>query len=1066
MTLADDRRRLLAQRIRGSAYTKPESNGVGSSRQEPASYGQRRLWFLEQLQQIEAPYTLHAVKRIEYPLDPATLADGLSRIVARHEALRTTFKMIDQDLVQTIAADVVVEPRVVDLAGVAEDRREQAALSRMSEALAERFDLARGPLIRVWLYSLAPAHWLMLVAVHHIVFDGPSFDVFFRELTAIYGALSSGMPPSLPHPEAQYADFAREQRSRLTPDRIEAETAFWRGELEALPLLDLPTDRPRGIHSTFRGALHRISVPPDLVRRLQALASASRSTIFTVLLAGYWAMISRLCRQTDFGIGLPVTGRDSLARQNAIGFFVDTVVTRLRAEADPTADALLAAARDALRRSLAHKMLPFDMIVQRLGPERDLGVNPFFQVGFQFMEYFTNEGTADLVVPRSSAMFDLGLDLWGEGEGFAGRFEYNSDLFDSATASMMEHAFVASLNWLLEGNRQLSELQLAQGLAAAEHAIIKGPEVALEFLSCVDLFETAAAQHKDAVALVGSDRSFTYAETLAETRRLASALAQRGVGPGATVVLKLDRSLDLTLLQLAVLRLAASFACFDPAWPAERRARACSDLKPTLVIDKRLLAELRGSAPTTMLPRYPTGTDRAYVIFTSGSTGTPKGVEIEHRGLYNIALAQKLTFGLGPGRRVIQLSSPTFDASIFEMILALTSGATLVIAPCGVLAGDALENFLQREAIDTIVAPPSILATLPLGTGQSLRLICAAGESCPADLAPRFAANAMFYNLYGPTEATIWATLGQRLDGARVAIGRPIANTTTFVMDDAMQVLPVGIVGELCVASPGLARGYLGQPRLTAERFRDDVPLADARIYRTGDLVRQTRSGDLVFIGRADRQVKVRGLRIELEEVEVALRAEPTVVDVVADTAEIGGQTAIIAYLQCQQDAKDTVVDACRRRLSGRLPAFMMPSRFVLVEEFCRSPSGKIDRNALPPPTSHDTNDARYFPPATPTEEAVARIMAHVLQLPRVGAEDDFFHIGGHSLAAVNLAARATAAFGVELTILAIFSHSTVRALASYIESLNHKDGDGPGLPTVDEVPLVRLPRGQPGLQT
>jgi amino acid adenylation domain-containing protein len=795
---------------------------------------------------------------------------------------------------------------------------------------------------------------------------------------------------------------------------------------------------------------------------LRTKATAVRTTLFTVLLAGYWTMLARLCRQTDFGIGLPVTGRDTLARQEAIGFFVDTVVVRIDTGADISGEALIVTTREAVKRGLAHRALPFEMIVERLGPSRDLGLNPFFQTGFQFMEFFAAESSEEILVPRSSAIFDLGLDLWSEHEVIAGRLEYNSDLFDRETISTMVETFCAALRWLCDADRPLTEFRLGEALPSGHRSILRGPDLSIEAPTVIELFEAAAERHPEAIALEGDGGAISYAELRAETEALAGALSRRGLLPGDTVALAVDRSPDLTRLILAALRAGAAFACLDPAWPEPRRQAVLADLAPALVVDSDLSSALRSEALAGLsAPRRPHADDRAYVIFTSGSTGAPKGVEVIHRGLANVALAQRLVFGLCPGRRVVQLSSPTFDASVFETVLALTAGATLVVAPAGVLAGAELADFMDEARVDVVVTPPSILATLPEGRGRSLRLVSVAGESCPADLARRFSATAEFHNLYGPTEATIWATSGRRAEGARIAIGAPIANTTTFVMDERLDVLPVGVAGELCIAGPGLARGYLNRPDLTAERFPAHASSAGSRIYRSGDLVRQTRAGDLVFLGRVDRQVKVRGLRIELEEIEVALRAAPHVVDAIAETVEVGGQAIVVAYLQLAAGRTEDILESCRDALRGRLPTYMMPSRFVAVDGFARTASGKIDRKALPEIDDGTEDGPKHVPPATPTEISVAQIVAHILKIARAGANDNFFHIGGHSLAAVQLAARASSIFSLKVTVADIFAHPTVKALAAMIDSSSAERSER----TEDEAPLVRLPRGSPELQ-
>jgi amino acid adenylation domain-containing protein len=1057
MELSEDRRRLLERMIRGGAAPKAAAAPVVGPRTEPASFAQRRLWFLEQLQQAEVPYTLHAVQHLRLALDPGLLERAANEVVRRHEVLRTTFALRDDEPVQNVAAEARLAVPAVDLRDLPEEARRPEALRRMAATIARRFDLERGPLLRLELYRLDDADWLLLLTVHHLVFDGPSFSIFFRELEAIYGALAAGDAHGLPSSHDQYAAFAREQRARLTPEKVAAEVAFWRAELAGVPMLDLPADRPRSLAPTFRGGNRDIELPAELVTRLQGRTAGAQATLFTLLFAGLAASLSRLCGQDDFAIGLPVTGRDTMPRQDALGFYVDTVVVRARVEGDPTADELVASARGAVNRGLAHRALPFDMLVQHLRPERDLGVNPFFQVGFQLMQYpVAHAESAALDIDRSSAMFDLGLDLWMKGEGIAGRLQYNSDLFDPPTVDLVVRGFHAALEWLLEPDRRLSQLRIGAGADAADASILRGEAVPLAGRSCMDLVAAAAETYPDLPALADGARTLTYAELMDRVERLAGAVAGRGIAPGAIVLLELERSIELTCLQMALMRARAAFACLDPGWPAARRARIAEDARPALVVDARVAAELEAEADGPAPADRPGPEDAAYLIFTSGSTGEPKGVVVEHGGLLNVAHAQRHVFGLGPGRRVAQLASPTFDASVFETVMALCAGATLVVAPPGILAGEALERFIDRNGVDSIVVPPSVLATLPPGGGAGLRLVCVAGESCPADLAQRFRAGREFWNLYGPTETTIWATYGRRGYGARVSIGRPVPNLVTAVVDGSGRVVPAGMVGELCVAGPGVARGYLNRPEQTTERFVQGIAGLPGRAYRTGDLVRQSHDGELVFLGRADRQVKVRGLRIEPEEVETVLRGHPAVTDVVVGAFPAGGEPALVAYLQAPSADGNAVavVDACRRRVRERLPSYMCPSHFVVLPAFPRSASGKVDVRALPAPGGA-ASGREYVEPSTPTERRVAELMAQLAHVPRVGASDDFFQVGGHSLAAVQLASRARAAFGVELTIGDVFSHSTVSAFAARVDALRET------APEVEEVPLVRLPRGR-----
>lgn len=1035
----------------------------------PASFAQRRLWFIEQLQQAHAPYTLHAVQHLRFAVDAGLLEEALRGIAQRHEVLRTTFELRDDEVVQRIAPRPRLPLRRVDLGAWPADQREHEAKRLMVQTLAQRFDLRAGPLLRTELYELGPQEFLLLVAVHHAVFDWQSFQVFFQELDALYAAALQGSVAALPPPE-QYAAFAREQRERLTPARIDAALAFWRAELAGLPMLDLPLDRPRPRLPSFRGDQRTLVLPAALVGRLQQRAQAAQVTLFTALLAGLAAALGRVCRQQDFALGLPLTGRDTPARQQAIGFFVDTLVVRLRWDDDPSNDDLLAAARDAMHRALAHRDLPFELLVQHLGLARDLGVNPLFQVGFQLMQSPLSRADSHGTDPaRTSAMFDLCIDLWPQHAEVHGRLQFNADIFDAETVDALGQALLAALHWLAEPGRRWSALGLDERQGALAPSLLAGEVLALPEPSCLALIAEAAARHPEAIALEDADgRALSYRALMPQVDELAAALAARGVVPGAVVVLEVPRSLALCLLQLAVMRAGAAFVCVDPAWPAERRAGVRQRTASPLVVDGPALQALRGAQPGPGggVPAWPGPGDAAYLITTSGSTGEPKTVVVEHRGLLNVAHAQRRLFQLGAGRRVAQLSAPTFDASVFELVLALCSGATLAIAAPGIVAAAGLQDFLRARAIDTVVIPPSLLATAEPACCAGLRLICVAGEACPADLAERYGAGRGFWNLYGPTEATIWATAGRLAAGARVCIGRPIQNLATAVVDEQGRIVPLGTAGELCVAGAGVARGYLQAPEQTARAFVPAPPalaaLGHQRMYRTGDLVRQLRSGELLFLGRIDRQLKVRGVRIEPEEIERVLREHAGAAEALVDAVPLHGEPVLVAYL-CVADAEaPALFDACRAALRERLPASMCPSHFVAVPAFPRNSSGKVDRRALPAPGAGPAPSAAAPPPATETERLLAALMQQLLHRPGVAADDDFFRIGGHSLAAASLVSRMQAAFGIELSIADVFTHSTVAALAARVDRLK---ADAPRRPAGDEVPLVRLPRAQAARQ-
>ncbi|WP_457355440.1 non-ribosomal peptide synthetase [Roseateles sp. P5_D6] len=1061
----DEARRLLLQQLlmqhAGAAPMAVPEAPPPAVRVAPASFAQRRLWFVEQLQQVQAPYTLHAVQQLFFAVDAQRLEGALRQIALRHDVLRTTFELLNDEVIQRIAPEPQLTLKQVDLAACPAGQREHEAKQRMTQTLAQRFDLRTGPLLRAELYTLGPQEALLLVAVHHIVFDWQSFQIFFQELDALYAAALQGRTAALPALPEQYAAFALAQRERLTPARIDAGLAFWRTELAGLPMLDLPLDRPRSRLPSFRGDQRTITLPAALVQRLQRRAQATQATLFTVLLAGLAAALGRVCRQQDFALGLPLTGRDTPARQQAIGFFVDTLVVRLRWADDPCSDDLLAVAREAMHRVLTHRDLPFDLLVQHLGQTRDLGVNPLFQVGFQLMQATMSQADSHGTDPaRLSAMFDLCIDLWPQGDEVHGRLQFNADIFDPETVLALGQALTAALHWLAEPGLRWSALAFDTRQPGFLPALLAGEVVPLREPSCLALIAEVATRHPDAIALEDAEgQVLSYRALLPRVQALAGALAARGAVPGTVVLLELPRSLELVLLQLAAWCAGAAFACVDPAWPAERRLGVRQRTAAPLAVDMSTVPALMAAAGGPRLA-WPGPRDAAYMITTSGSTGEPKTVVVEHLGLLNVALAQRRMFGLGAGRRVAQISSPTFDASVFELAMALCSGATLAIAPPGIVAGDALSRFLQARGVDAVVIPPSLLATVEPAHCVGLHLVCVAGEACPADLAERYGVGRTFWNLYGPTETTIWATAGCAAVGARLSIGGPIANLATAVVDEQGRVVPTGMTGELCVAGAGVARGYLHAPEQTARAFipaaAELAALGHERMYRTGDLVRQLRQGELVFLGRIDRQVKVRGLRIEPEEIEVVLRAQSGVADVVVDAVLLHGEPVLVAYVQTAVVDERALFDACRQRLRERLPAYMCPSHFVALASFPRSSSGKVDRASLPPPGADAAPIPTILSPASETERMLAGLIQQLLHRPHVAMDDDFFRIGGHSLAAARLAARVQAALGVELSIADVFAHSTVSTLASRVDELKSK----PAV-VVDDIPLVRLPRAQ-----
>jgi amino acid adenylation domain-containing protein len=1059
MNLSSDRLALLEMLIRGKNAAATPQPQDPPPREEQASHAQRRLWFVEQLQQNESPYTLHAVRNLNWVAKPELLQQALDTIVRRHEVLRTVFAVRDGEPVQRILAENQTRLEFVDCRGKAE----AFVREHMTQLISRRFDLERGPLLKAVLYRMDGDRSTVLFVVHHIVFDGPSFPILFKELEAIYGALASGKELGVAPVRTQYGAYARAQQNVLTPARIEEEVAFWRHSLEGFGTLDLPLDRPRPAVPAFQGSLQALQISPEICAQLQQAAAAHRTTLFVVLLAAVSVALSRICGQTDFAIGIPVTGRDSTDLRDAIGFFVDTVVVRCRLQGNPALAELVDRLRAEVAQALAHRALPFETLVERLRPPREFGTNPIFQVGMQLMH---QEGeSAPGEDTQRGAMFDLSFNFWYEKTGLGGRLEYNAELFDPSTIEFLRAAFAETLKSFKDPGRTLEQVDLLSQGSTLKPARLEGEVRPTAHTSFPALWRETAERFGTSLALDAPGVQLSYGELFARANGLAEQLECRGVSPGSFVILALPRSAELLWFALGVWQAGAAFVFLDPSWPEARREKVLQNSNATLVITEAVARELSWVRSASAPREISHGSrDAAYVIYTSGSTGVPKGVVVEHGGLANVGEEQRRIFELGPGRRVAQLASPSFDASIFEMVLALGAGATLVIPPNEVLAGDALASFLLDSRVDTVVVPPSLLATIDPAAVPGLQLVCVAGETCPPDLADTWSTGREFWNLYGPTEATIWSTFGRKRAGgrvSRVSIGRPIANTHVSIVDPSLSPVPVGVAGELCIAGAGVAREYWRDITQTNQKFVEDPSHSGERMYRTGDLARISPDGELLFLGRVDRQVKIRGFRIEPGEIESILRRHEAVKEaVVIPQAVPGSEPVLVAYLQCAsadpQVIDPQVIDACRRMVQDSLPNYMVPSFFVPLPQIPRTPGGKIDVESLRRVGAPKPADAEYEEPVTAMEKRVAGWMAQVTKVARVGASDDFFKIGGHSLAAAQLVAQARAALEIDLKIRDVFFHPKVKDLAARIEELERSRAESDEEP---EAPLIRLPR-------
>ncbi|MEU0334314.1 non-ribosomal peptide synthase/polyketide synthase [Streptomyces sp. NPDC006193] len=1064
--------RLLGAR-QGSG--RPEIVPVARDGAAPMSYAQQRLWFLEEFAPGGAEYVTALALRLRGALDTGALRAALDALVARHESLRTTFDSVDGHGVQRIHPPHRTPLPVHDLSRAADPGKEPALRALLAEERSRPFDLRQGPLLRTCLVRLADDDHVLALTLHHIVTDGWSTSVLLGDLAHLYRAELGLETHALPPLPVQYADYAHWQRTAAAAD-AEEQLGYWKEHLAGTAPLDLPTDRPRPPVRTSSGATTPVVVPARTARRLARLARDRGTTLFTALVAAAQTYLARLSGADDIAVGTVTSGRDRAETQALVGFFVNTLVLRSRVEAELPFTAFLDSVRQTVLDAFAHQDVPFERVVDEVQPVRDTSRTPLFQV----MVVLQNTPAAGLDLPgidvtdvepeSEQAAFDLTLEFAETGSGeLHGLLTYNTDLFDAATAGRMAGQLGTLLDAVAEDpDRPLGALPLATDdelralLAQGRGAFRPVPEATLPAL-----FERQAARTPDAVALIDGDRRVTYAELDRAANRLAHRLLADGVGPERVVAVALPRSAATVVAQLAVVKAGGAFLPVDPDYPPQRREFMIRDAGAHLVLgDPAAVWAADGpeTAPTDADRRCPlTPAHPAYVIYTSGSTGTPKGVAVTHRGLASFAAAAAEQYAAGPGDRVLQFASPSFDASVLELCVSLLSGAALVTGEEGPLVGERLAEVLAERRITHTLIPPAALATVPAATAAALphlRTLIVGAEACPADLVDTWAPGRRMINSYGPTEATVVATWTGPLTPGTGAppIGRPAAGTRVHVLDTALRPVPPGVTGELYLAGPGLARGYLGRPGLTARRFvADPFGAPGERMYRTGDLVRWTADGRLRFAGRADDQVKLRGFRIEPGEIESALRRSPLVRDaavVVREGDTPGAPARLVAYVvPAGPDAAPPPVGELRLHLAGLLPPHMVPSVFVPLDRLPLTPNGKTDRRALPAPGPAQAGDGPRTAPRTDAERRIARIWADVLGIEEVGADDNFFALGGDSVLSMQVVSRLRRD-GLHIATRDLFTHQTVAELATVVRDAPRRQGEGP---VTGEVPLTPI---------
>ncbi len=1025
----------------------------------PLSFAQQRLWFLHQMEPESPAYNVPGALRLTGRPRTAALAAALGEEVRRHESLRTGFPAVDGEPRQEILPEVEVALAEVDLSALPGPARDAAAAAALAAGAGRPFDLARPPLLRVCLLRLAEEESVLLLTMHHIVSDGLSLQVLFRELATLYAAAAGGEPAALPS-APQYADFALWQRRLLTGPRLDHLLAYWRERLAGLPPLALPADRPRTAAVPAAGS-RRLELAAGLLGSLREVSRALGVTPFITLLGGTAALLSRHSGQEDFALGSPVATRERVETEGIVGFLVNTLVLRADLAGDPTVETLLRRLRETVLAAHAHQDLPFERLVEELQPERAPGRTPLFQV----MLSFFNAVGLDLALPglraelldvdNGAAKFDLTLLLREEAERLRITLVYRRDLFDPATVERLGR----HLERLLAGiaadpGAPVSALPLLGEAEAHQIAREWNPAPAAAPAGTIHgMFAEQARRTPERPAVVFRDERLTYADLARRSEALAGRLRSLGVGPEAVVALCVERSVEAIVGILGVLQAGGAYLPLDPEYPRERLAFILEDSRAgVLLTQERLLPRLPAGAARTVLLDRPSGEaelsvhgeeagpeNLAYVIYTSGSTGRPKGTLIEHRSVAN--LVQALELAVYQGRpaplRVSVNASLAFDASV-KQVVQLLRGHTLHVLPDDVRRdGERLLAFLRERPLDVLDCTPSQLSLL-LAAGLFDRgelppaLALVGGEAIGEALWARLAADrrTAFHNVYGPTECTVDTAACAVGEGSRrPVLGRPLPNVRVRLLDRRLSPVPVGASGELCIAGAGVGRGYLNRPALTAERFVPDPenPSPGGRMYRTGDLARHLPDGCLEYLGRADHQVKVRGHRVELGEIEAALERHPEVVRAVAALREdTPGDQRLVTYFTGHGEVTDGDLRLFLRR---ELPDAMVPSAFVRLPALPLSAHGKVDRAGLPPPAGALERD--FVAPRTPLEESLARIWAELLRLERVGLRDDFFELGGHSLLAVQLVSRIRQVMGLEIPVRLLFEHPVLEELAS-----------------------------------
>ncbi|MDT4968421.1 MAG: hypothetical protein QOJ64_3158 [Acidobacteriota bacterium] len=1042
----------------------------------PLSLAQQRLWFLDQLEPGSNFYNIFETFPFNGPLDEQALERSVNEIVRRHEVLRTTFDVVDGQPVQKIAPHAPVSIPVIELSHLTPETREGEVARISAEASGAPFDLRGGPLVRFTLLRLDAEERVLLVGMHHIISDAWSLDILTRELRILYKAFAKGESSPLPDLQIQYSDFAIWQRQWLQGEVLDKQVSYWQRQLSGAPAaLELPTDKPRPLVPTHNGASQTRGLPRGLFASIKSLSQRENASPFMALLAAFNVLLHRYTNQVDIVVGTPLAGRNRSEVEGLIGFFVNTLVIRTDLSGDPGFSGLLRRVRDTALDAYAHQDLPFEKLVEVVQPERDTSRNPLFQVSFQLSnvaddsldEEYAAECGVESEVEETTAKFDLGINFWASTEDLRLQVDYSSDLFEHETIErMLEHFERLLIDVCSDPTRPVSQIEF---LTEAERAqlLYEWNDTSSDYprSSCLhELFETQAKRAPHAIAVVLGDKSLTYGELNKRANQVARRLRTCGVRPEVAVGICMDRSIELVVGLLGILKAGGAYVPLDTEYPEQRLRYMIEDAGVRVMLTQSSLAEaLSGRCEQVLcidsdwegfasesvenLPCDASAQNPAYIIYTSGSTGRPKGVVVTHSSVAR-TVCDTNYISVSPSDRIAQASNSSFDAATFEFWSALVHGAILVVIPKETMISPRdLASHVRKFGITVLFLPTALfnqVAGHDPGAFSSLRYLMFGGEMAdPAAVRNVLSTSPPRHllHMYGPTESTTYASwhavenLSQ--DASTVPIGRPVSNTQIYLLDRDCRPVPLGVAGELCVGGDGLARGYLCRPELTAERFIPD-PFSTApgsRFYRTGDVARRLPNGAIEFMGRGDEQVKIRGYRIELGEIECVLREHEGVREVVVLAREDApGEKRLVAYIVGGEFDAPTSSEL-RSYMRERVPDYMVPTAFIVLEQMPLTPNGKIDRRALPAPelTRYEYHSG-LVPPRTPVEAALTDIFGAVLGLASVGVNENFFDLGGHSLLATQIMSRIRENLQIELPLRALFSNPTVGELTVIAE--------------------------------